>query len=80
MAVAWQVRPLSSGGWQVLTPGHTQTCGIRSSEAAAVDAACARVADEGGGSVTVYSGHGTVDRSVSVSPSLAPYIPDAPAC
>lgn len=79
MTVAWQVRPLSSGGWQVLTPGLTQTCGIRPSEEAAVDAACTRVADEGGGSVTVYSDNGTVDRVLSVSPSLAPYIPESVA-
>lgn len=79
MAMAWHVRSLSPGGWQVLTPGYTQACGVHSTEGAAVDAACTRVADEGGGSVTVYSGNGTVNRVVSVSPSPAPYLFEAVA-
>lgn len=70
----WHVRRISTGGWQVLTPAYTQACAICADEENAVAAAYARVADEGGGFVAVHSWDGEVSRTVSVAPSLSPYL------
>lgn len=69
----WYVRPLPAGGWQVLTPGYTQACAIRTDKDAAIQAACTRIADEGGGTVAVQTESGQLDHLVDVAASHSPY-------
>lgn len=69
----WYVRPLPTGGWQVLTPGYTQACAVRSDQEEAVRAACTRAADEGGGQIAVQTADGQLDRVVHVAASYSPY-------
>lgn len=76
--MAWHVQPLSGGRWRVLTPSFTQACGIHVDEQDAVRAAAGRIADEGGGSVKVYSTAGEIDRTVTVAAGASP-VEAAPA-
>lgn len=69
----WYVRPLPAGGWQVLTPGYTQACAICSDHDTAVRAACARVADEGGGQVVTQTENDQFDEVVLVGASQDPF-------
>lgn len=69
----WYVRPLPEGGWQVLTPGYTQACAICCDHRTAVRAACARVADEGGGQVVTQTNNGQFDQLIDVGASHAPF-------
>ncbi|MCI2422679.1 DUF2188 domain-containing protein [Saccharopolyspora sp. K220] len=69
----WHVRPVPGRGWQVLTPGYTQACAIKSDRQTAVEAACQRIADEGGGEVAVYDDMGGAPAKVLVAASLDPY-------
>lgn len=69
----WYVRPLPTGGWQVLTPGYTQACAVCSDPDAAVRAACTRIADEGGGQVALQTEGGQLDRLIDVAAHHSPH-------
>ncbi len=69
----WYVRPLLSGGWQVLTPGYTQACAVCTDPDVAVRAARTRIADEGGGQLAVLAETGELAYTVAVAASHSPY-------
>lgn len=69
----WYLRALRSGGWQVLTSGYTQACAVSTDQDVAVRASCTRIADEGGGQLTVLAETGELAYAVDVAASHSPY-------